>query len=389
MKILLIDKNLVDSSNYRKWQLLSKKPDVELVAVTPDRWVENYRPLRPPLEKNFGFPVISLKVFWPGYENRGFYIWGLGSVIRKTSPDVIIAFEEPYSLFALQVWIAAKRCGSHTKIVLHTWDNLSRGVMYPYRPKQFYRMVEQWVMPRIDMLLTANQEAAEWRAQTFMTEVHKVYFGIDLAVFGNEKKEEDLSQNKSDIFMVGYVGRMVIRKGVDTLIDALSQTSQSVHLLLVGSGPDQEYLLNKIKLLGLCDRVTFHPSVPSKEIHNYFSKMDVLVLPSRTTPLWKEQYGRVLVEAMASSIPIIGSSSGAIPDVIGNAGLIFPEGDVKELALCIERLKNDDALRIKNIYAGKERTKKFSAEQFADTVYNLLLNMDNLSNNQKKVLNTQ
>jgi len=59
---------------------------------------------------------------------------------------------------------------------------------------------------------------------------------------------------------------------------------------------------------------------------------DVLVLPSRTTRSWKEQFGRVLIEAMACETPVVGSSSGEIPKVIGDAGLIFPEGDVVTLA---------------------------------------------------------
>jgi glycosyltransferase involved in cell wall biosynthesis len=70
--------------------------------------------------------------------------------------------------------------------------------------------------------------------------------------------------------------------------------------------------------------------------------MDVLVLPSRTRPHWKEQLGRVLIEAMACEVPVVGSRSGAIPDVIGDAGLLFPEGDVARLREAIDRLLGDE-----------------------------------------------
>jgi glycosyltransferase involved in cell wall biosynthesis len=86
------------------------------------------------------------------------------------------------------------------------------------------------------------------------------------------------------------------------------------------------------------------PMLPA-QIAQQFHKIDVLVLPSRTTPVWKEQFGRVLAEAMACHVPVIGSNSGAIPEVIGDAGLIFPEGDVTALANCLRQLINSPDLR--------------------------------------------
>jgi glycosyltransferase involved in cell wall biosynthesis len=73
-------------------------------------------------------------------------------------------------------------------------------------------------------------------------------------------------------------------------------------------------------------------------------QMDVLVLPSRTRPNWKEQFGRVLVEAMACGLPVIGSDSGEIPNVIGDAGLIFPEGQAGPLRDRLQRLMRDPGL---------------------------------------------
>jgi glycosyltransferase involved in cell wall biosynthesis len=69
--------------------------------------------------------------------------------------------------------------------------------------------------------------------------------------------------------------------------------------------------------------------------------LDVLVLPSRTTARWKEQFGRVIIEAHACATPVIGSDSGAIPAVIGDAGLVFSEGDARAFADAIQTLKND------------------------------------------------
>jgi glycosyltransferase involved in cell wall biosynthesis len=83
--------------------------------------------------------------------------------------------------------------------------------------------------------------------------------------------------------------------------------------------------------------------------------LDVLVLPSVSRPNWTEQFGRILVEAMACGVPVIGSSSGEIPEVIGQAGLIFPEGDASALAAHLQRLAGDPTLRGELATSGRAR----------------------------------
>ena len=95
------------------------------------------------------------------------------------------------------------------------------------------------------------------------------------------------------------------------------------------------------------------------------------MLPSRTTPVWKEQFGRVLAEAMACKVPVIGSDSGAIREVIGDAGLIFPEGNVAALADCLRLLNASPSLRHDLAERGYVRasglyTQEHIAEQTAD-----------------------
>jgi glycosyltransferase involved in cell wall biosynthesis len=97
--------------------------------------------------------------------------------------------------------------------------------------------------------------------------------------------------------------------------------------------------------LGIQGQVEFAPYVPSTAVPDYLRELDVLVLPSRTTRSWKEQFGRVLVEAMACGVPVIGSSSGEIPNVIGDGGLVFPEDDVAALRERLACLMADTVLR--------------------------------------------
>jgi glycosyltransferase involved in cell wall biosynthesis len=106
--------------------------------------------------------------------------------------------------------------------------------------------------------------------------------------------------------------------------------------------------------------------MPYASLPSALNALDVLILPSRTTPHWKEQFGRVLIEAGACGVPVIGSDSGAIPEVIGEAGLIFPEGRVTALVEAIRRLRENEAMRKRMGAAGRRRAETlFSWEAVA------------------------
>jgi glycosyltransferase involved in cell wall biosynthesis len=119
----------------------------------------------------------------------------------------------------------------------------------------------------------------------------------------------------------------------------------AVRLLLVGRGQLETRLRKRAAAPDLQGRVEFAGWVPSEAMPGLYRRMDVLVLPSRTTPNWKEQFGRVLIDAMASGVAVVGSDSGEIPHVIADAGLVFPEGDVAALRERLARLLADPALR--------------------------------------------
>ncbi len=154
--------------------------------------------------------------------------------------------------------------------------------------------------------------------------------------------------------VVGYIGRLVPEKGVDLLADALAPLDAS--LLVVGEGPARRDLERRVAAWP-GSKAAFAGAVDHADIPDYLAFLDALVLPSRTTPAWAEQFGHVLVEAMAAGVPIVGSSSGAIPEVIGDAGLIFPEGDVEALRRQLQTLLTDESLRKTLIDRGHERVR--------------------------------
>ena len=146
---------------------------------------------------------------------------------------------------------------------------------------------------------------------------------------------------------MGYAGRLVESKGLRDLM-AATRLVPGIDLVIAGDGPMAEEVRREpnVRWLGTLDRT---------RMAEFWGEIDAFVLPSRTTRKWAEQFGRVIVEAMAHGVPVIGSTSGAIPEVIGDAGLVFPEGDVVRLAEAIERLRSDASLRALLSDRGYER----------------------------------
>ena len=129
------------------------------------------------------------------------------------------------------------------------------------------------------------------------------------------------------------------------MVDALTLCPSYFRLLFVGAGPYQTELERRVREIGKEDQVTFLPGRPLEQLPQVMNALDVLVLPSRTTPSWKEQFGRVLIEANACGTPVIGSSSGAIPEVVGGAGIVVPERNAKALADALRDMEADPAGR--------------------------------------------
>jgi glycosyltransferase involved in cell wall biosynthesis len=114
-------------------------------------------------------------------------------------------------------------------------------------------------------------------------------------------------------------------------------------------------LLAEVANRGLQGRVVVSNRLPSHDVPAILRSLHAVVLPSLTTRRWKEQFGRILIEAMACGVPVVGSTSGEIPDVIGDGGLVIPEGDPGALADALQRLYDDQELRTRLGQRGRER----------------------------------
>jgi glycosyltransferase involved in cell wall biosynthesis len=187
---------------------------------------------------------------------------------------------------------------------------------------------------------------------------------------------------KSDAFTVGYVGRFVPEKGVDLLLRAAAGLDGVWKVRLLGAGPEEKTLQNLAVQLGIQDRVELLPGVPHAEVADFLRTLDVLVLPSLTAKGWAEQFGHVLIEAMSTELPVVASQSGSIPEVVGEAGVLFPEGDVSALRGVLAELRENREWAERLGRKGRDRVLQlFSSEKIAARtleLYQLLLS-DNTS----------
>jgi glycosyltransferase involved in cell wall biosynthesis len=137
------------------------------------------------------------------------------------------------------------------------------------------------------------------------------------------------------------VGRITPERGLDLLLDALADVHGDWRLLIAGSGPSQEALESQAQRLGLSARVEWLGAIPRTELRALWQRADALVAPSRSTPTWVEPSGSLVLEAMSWGIPAIVSRCGALPDVVGDAGMVIDEGDVAALTRALARLVED------------------------------------------------
>ena len=142
-------------------------------------------------------------------------------------------------------------------------------------------------------------------------------------------------------------GRLVWEKGHYDVLRAVAALERRPRVLFVGAGPERERLLRYARELGLADRVEIR-AVPYAEMPQVFAQASCVVLASLPVPLWEEQFGMVLAEAMAAGAPILASTSGAIPEVLGGQAPLFAPGDWPALARLLEEgpLAGDPGARV-------------------------------------------
>jgi len=338
-KLLICSHAYVSPENLVKPKLLSKKFKVGLVV--PKRWQAMGRQLVVESEKLRGgdFRTFAISTFFSG--NGGKYVYNplsLFLVFIKFRPDILYVEEEPWTPSAFELMFLAKLVRVKKKAIF-SWENLDLPLAW------WQKMIKKFVLTQADLAVAGNKEA-KGILEGYIAQLGRkipvrvnAQFGVDTSHFRPISK-----RTPSKVFTIGFVGRFVKAKGIDTLIEALALLPKDCRLLLVSTTTLPKQFEGLAERLNVRNRIKIIEGKPHQDLPGYLNKMDVFVLPSKTTKTWKEQFGRVLIEAMACQLPVIGSNSGAISEVLSKAGLIFNEGDPHDLAKKILKLKKDKVL---------------------------------------------
>jgi len=345
MHVLMVSKALVVGAYQRKAEEIARL-GIQLTVLTPPTWHDRRgRQIARPVHTE-GYIYRTIPVRFNGNFHLHYYPT-LARELDTLRPDVLHMDEEPYNL---ATWLALRAAaGRRIPATFFTWQNLNR--RYPLPFARF----EQDNYRRTPIAIAGNEDACcVLRAKGYSGTIAVIpQFGVDPTIFG--PADTCVGTASQPLFRVGYAGGFLAEKGLDDLLRACAALDGAWALTLAGEGEAQPALAALAAELGIAGRVCFAGRVESTSMPAVYRSCDAIVLPSRTMPSWKEQFGRVLIEAMACQVPVVGSDSGEIPNVIGDAGLIFPEGDVAALTRQLRTLMDDRTLRQQLGAAGRQR----------------------------------
>lgn len=358
-RLLVASHPAIVSVNQEVYRELARRGwDVKIVV--PSRWRHLYSetPLRPSALPGLEDALIPTPVAFAGRPQRHLYLANCRRIVRRWNPDVGFVEAEPFAFSAAQWGLAFRRAG--VPFGVQGYENIDRSFPAPVRLiRSRVLAAAAFVAARSD---TAATLARQWGARG----------EVGLAPPAVPSWPSEPAKTLERHFTVGYAGRLVESKGLLDLLAAVRTLAPPVELTLIGEG-ELRPRLDGQAIPGSSVRVV--NGLTHEEMAGGYAQLDVLVLPSHTTATWKEQFGRVIVEALWCGVPVVGSDSGEIPWLIEltGGGLTFPESDVAGLAERLNRLRESPALRRDLADRGRAAVERlFSVPAATDALEQLL-----------------
>jgi glycosyltransferase involved in cell wall biosynthesis len=351
MKLLVVDHNALDPIHRLLYEELSRKGNIDIRLLVPSEWFDGYRMLRGAEEHPAPkLSVYPCNVLFKTRTHRLIYR-GLAEHLKAFAPDILYMNSEPENFQTLQ---GARLVGDASlKFIFSSWRNIDhRAAGFPYKFGKFHAYAERTVLRRANHAILFNKDGTEIYRQLGFDATTYIPPYVDVRYFF--PKPEGAHDTNSP-WRICYIGRFITEKGLDTLLKAAANLTFPYSISLIGDGPAKTEWEQLARTLGIEQNVLWIPPVLHSEVPNRLHEADVVVLPSKTGKMWKEQFGRVIIEAMACGVPVVGSDSGEIPKVIGDAGMVFPEGSEQALKEKLAELHADMELRDQLVSKGLQR----------------------------------
>lgn len=394
MNLVIISHAYVYAPYRAKVEALAEHKDLNITLITPEFGLEGggQKVYASPYEGK-AYKHIILSGLFTGKLN--FFIFrNLKKTLQSLNPDIILLEEEYWTQVAAQVSYVTNKFLPKTKLILlsqenicHIWESEAKSPYQKIRYASFH-LLEKFIIPKLDALVFQFPEVWQDFDQRMLALKFKglkgtfPQLGVDYERFAKSTQAtilNDIRKNlyiKAEDFVYGYIGRLTPEKGIEDMIYAFAGWHKpNTRCLIIGNGSDEyiNTLKTLIDKLNLNNILSIHPAIKFDDIPVYFQLLDISILLSHTTPIWKEQFGRVLVESMAAGTPVIGSDSGAIPLVVGETGYIVPEKDILSIRESLNDAYTNKEKYVKLSKLAKSRSKKeFSYKAIAKKTYDFI-----------------
>jgi glycosyltransferase involved in cell wall biosynthesis len=404
-RLLAISHPAVVNVNQEVYRELQRR-GWEVTLVVPNRWRSEYsqRTMTPQPLAGLEHALRPTPVALAGRPQRHFYLARRGALCARVRPDVAFVEAEPYSISATQWGEIFARKG--IPFGVQCAENIDRQLPLPIRGLRSQvlrraafvaarsdsaaRLARAWgargevalaphAVPEWELAPPPEEMEQEHSLSTSVIHAADVARGDEHPLVHQTAADDPQGgthpsqRQTAQPFTIGYAGRLVESKGLTDLLAAVRMLDAPVELLLIGDG-EQRAQLEGQPIPG--SRVRVLDDFTHDGMAAAYGQLDVLALPSRTTPTWKEQFGRVVVEALWCGVPVVGSDSGEIPWLIEltGGGLTFPEGDHARLAARLSELRVSTELRMQLTRSGRAAVERlFSVPAASDAFERLLV----------------
>lgn len=363
IRLLSVGHSYVVAMNRAILRELAKDDDFEVTIGAPEYFHGSLRSLAiEPEPENSPLKIVPIKTYLTGKMHVFAYSIPQLNKLMAQGFDCAHFWEEPYIFSGFQLGQMAKY--HEIPFLFRTAQSLIKKYIFPFHffEKKTLQASQTWVagghLVHQAMLDKGWQKPGHILSLAVDT---KAFQPMDVSE--KNKKRQDLGLKGP---VIGYLGRLSEEKGCDLFMEALGQLKdKDWSFLVMGDGPYKDKIIQWAKSEGLSDRVIVrllkHDQVP-----DFLPLCDLLICPSQTRSFWKEQFGRMIVEAFAAGVVVVGSDSGEIPRVIADCGVVLPEDQTslwkKEIANFLENPQQYEAF----VEKGLMRAQAFSARNIAE-----------------------